>query len=734
MLFQAVCDQLPDCPGPSDLPITKKPGGFAYVERGLPEFIGPDLALSVEADEPSKPSIMIISAAGAVGKSTLARQVGFRKRAPIWDLAQAAAVGGNSMNGQLIASFDYEVAARASRLLSEGQLFLIVDALDEARVKVNEAGYEAFVDNLAAMANRASGTAFVLLGRTQTAETTWLLLQEAGVSASLLSIQPFTRPQAEEYIELRIKHFDSAAAKRIDDHPQPFVEARNLIFNHLERAVGGGEVMLSEGAVREFLGYAPVLETVAVLLAKETNYADMIADLAGEVSLDPAPQLGRPLAVLYHVVTRLLEREQTEKLVHNIKPALEGVAAEHGWTSWESLYSPMEQRLRLLGRVLNRDFNPAPQMPTALRARYEEQLDTWLPEHPFLREGSEFANKVFESYLFAATLREYLTDLSRVVESRVNAAEYKPSRLLADFYILLGEQSGSETVPAKHIGLLYDSLLAGETDSLRVRLSVEAGDPDGVDEDEASNEGEFELAYAVPDADEGEQIETRSFSITEDSGVITFRRQLKDATVITNGTVWLGGDIDDFEVGPSVDVRCRTLEIHSSGLVVRARKAKSSEADAVVLEAVECTSAVSRSPLVRGILHVSWLGAEAYPWTDYAATPGGVESDDRRMHSVYLRFRRIVMTLRSHGKGSLARFRDKVEHERVLRGPLGQVLLEKLVQDGIMFLKGRFYHWSPEHADQLLRISWLNLRRGGASTELTAYLDDFITNNPGLFQ
>ena len=670
MSFEAICNELPDCPGPDDLPIIENPGGFTYITHGLPEFVGPDLAVTVEGDEPSGPSITIISAAGAVGKSTLARQIASRKRAPIWDLAQAEPVGGKTADGQLIASFGFDVAAKVSELLSGGHLFLIVDALDEARVRANEAGYGAFVHNLADIANRASGTSFVLFARTQTAEDTWLQLQNAGVSTSLLSVQPFTRPQAEEYIELRIRHSDPVAAKRIDDHPQPFVQARDLIFNHLERAVRGGDTKLAEAATREFLGYAPVLETVALLLAKETNYADIIARLGGSESLHPARQLDHPLAVLHHVVTRLLEREQQEKLVDNIRPALEGIAAEHGWSSWKSLYSPREQRLRLLGCVLSRDFDPSPAMPAALRARYEEQLETWFPEHPFLREGTELRNKVFESYLFATALREYLTDMSRVVENRVNAADYKPSRLLADFYILLNERSRSDAVPAKHIGLLYDSLLAGETDSLRVRLSVEAGDPDDADEGDTSDEGEFELVYAAPDTDEEEQIEVRSFTIAEDSGVIAFRRHLKDGTIVTNGTVWLGGDIDDFEVGPSVDVRCRKLEIHSSGLVVRAAKAGSSETQAVVLEAGECISAVSRRPIVRGILYVSWPDAEAYPWTDYATGPEPVETSDEQMHSVYRRFRRIVMTLRSHGRGSLARLRDKVEHERVMRGQL----------------------------------------------------------------
>jgi hypothetical protein len=91
MDFQALLDQLPNCPGPNVLPIVESPIGFRYVAHGLPEFVGPDLTLSTEIDQPPTPRIMIISAAGAVGKSTLAKEIAARKQSPIWDLARALA-------------------------------------------------------------------------------------------------------------------------------------------------------------------------------------------------------------------------------------------------------------------------------------------------------------------------------------------------------------------------------------------------------------------------------------------------------------------------------------------------------------------------------------------------------------------------------------------------------------------------------------------------------------------
>ena len=417
----------------------------------------------------------------------------------------------------------------------------------------------------------------------------------------------------------------------------------------------------------------------------------------------------------------------------NIKPALEKVAEEAKWNDWDNLYSPDEQRTRLLGRILGRKFEACPSMPSSVRQVYEEQLEAWLPEHPFLREGNQPANKVFESYLFAIAMREYLTPLSQFVEDLVGAREYKPSRLLADFYILLGEQHRQEVIAERQIGLLYDSLLAGETDSLRIRLSVESGDPEEDEDKETAGEGEFELVYAAPDTKSGQQIETRNFKIVDEKGCISFRRQLKEASIVTRSKVSLGGLVDDFEIGPAVDIRCKKLQILSNGLVVRARRDKS-DSNGVIIEASDCASQVSRKPVVRGSLSVTWPGAQGYPWNEFAQESIHEETFSREMDEVYRRFRRIVTSLRSHSRGNLARFKDKIEHRRVLQNQVGSALLRRLLDDKIMRVEDDFYYWVPERADAFLKVSWHDLRNRRVTPEMRTYFSQFIADNQKLFQ
>ncbi len=84
------------------------------------------------------------------------------------------------------------------------------------------------------------------------------------------------------------------------------------------------------------------------------------------------------------------------------------------------------------------------------------------------------------------------------------------------------------------------------------------------------------------------------------------------------------------------------------------------------------------------------------------------------------------MTLRSHSRGTLARYKGKIEHQRVLQGGLGQALLARLVGDRILKLDGKFYYWVPEVAATSVGISWHQLNARATSPLLTEYLTRFI--------
>ena len=594
-------------------------------------------------------------------------------------------------------------------------------------MKTTQAGFDAFLSDLAEYAKAGSGVQFVLLGRTQIAEYTWLFLECDGVSAALYNLDTFTRPQAEEYVTRRIQTAWPESYQRILSHGRPFSDARDLVFDHLRQVIAGN----SEGdrnTAENFLGYAPVLDAVATLLAGETNYGELLARLEDQISQISEAE-NSPATLLRKIVETILEREHTHKILTNLKRLLENDAKRAGWNDWRSLYNVDQQCKLLMSVIVGRATDLDPGLPPELRSKFEEHLRTWLPEHPFLRDGNRPANTVFESYLLARSLSNPSMGFQSDAEAFMADASYKPSRLVADFYLVFSEEKNANEVLAQHIGLLYEALMSAETDTLKVTLSLEGSDPDDPSVEEET-EGEFELIYVREDLD-GEIVGTRTFSTLIRSDTrITFGRQLRDAAIIVPCVVILGTNAQEFTIGPRVDVRSRLLEINTSVLLVASDKGSRAdiqpESADVVLEADGYSGSVSRPPVARGTLRVSWPGAAAFPWTDFCTAIDKEILQDKDLHQAYRRFRRIVMTLRSHSRGQLARYRAKIEHSRVLQGPLGESLLTKLLDDGVLKLEGRKYVWVPATADSVVGISWHDLRLGRSSETLNRYLRDFL--------
>jgi hypothetical protein len=643
--------------------------------------------------------------------------------------------GQGTIGGALVSAFGFGAMGQVQGQLAGGHLAFVVDALDEARVKVNEPAFEAFVRDIAQNAQTSPAASFVLFGRNQIAETTWLILSDAGVDVGFYVIEAFDRLQANEYVDRRVGRLSDAASQRMQTHPEPYHDARDLILDGLQHAIAGSQPNDATMAeARDFVGYAPVLDAVAVLLAGESNWGQLRARLQSEVG-PASSDTNRPAELLRNVVRRILEREQEAKLVANIKPALQVVAQQAGWSDWNSLYSAQEQCDRLVSRLLGTPYTPSSALPPIVGAQYEQQLAAWLPEHPFLRDG----NSVFTSYLFATAVRG--TMQPKAVEAHLAGRTHKPSRLFADFYFL--ETHGTEgplKLPPEHIGLLYDALLAGESDRFALRMTLDGeidddGDPDAA---KAEVEGEFELVDLTTIDDEEPRIASREFVTSVSAAdVIRFRRYLRDATVAVPCAVELGSGAGEFEIGPAVSIRARALHLSASSIIAggrtKTRKLGEEHDNSVVLEADQVESSVMDRPVAHVALTVNWPGCEAFPWSAYASQSDPAIREDERLHRAYIRFRRILMTLRSHSKGSLARLRQKIEHARVLQGAMGEALLQRIINDGILNLRGKFYHLVPAQADARTGISWTELRRGRSSERLRQYLHDFVQANLHLF-
>src|SRR5947209_5059714 len=125
--FESFLDRLPTCGGADRFALAPSEPGFGYPSASLKQFVAPLLAERLDVQASDDPAVVVISAAGAVGKSTLAREIAFRKGSPLWDLATAKPVGHHSLIGQLTNSYGYTNSPSAFKALEAGTLFLVID-------------------------------------------------------------------------------------------------------------------------------------------------------------------------------------------------------------------------------------------------------------------------------------------------------------------------------------------------------------------------------------------------------------------------------------------------------------------------------------------------------------------------------------------------------------------------------------------------------------------------------
>ena len=174
-----------------------------FVKSGrVSPFIEPSFS-KVEYPK-EKPSILLVSAVGASGKTTTAHALSFDTKLPVLDLASHKAVGDNTLTGILTTAYPIEKIGQVLEGLKNGTHGIIIDGIDEGRSKTTEEGFEAFLDDLIIRSNGSSSTAIVIFGRGQVLLSTWCYLEDKGADVGLVQISPFDLDQAKAYIDAQV--------------------------------------------------------------------------------------------------------------------------------------------------------------------------------------------------------------------------------------------------------------------------------------------------------------------------------------------------------------------------------------------------------------------------------------------------------------------------------------------------------------------------------------------------
>jgi len=713
-------------PSGSGLPPLQPSADLKTVEDHLARFVAPDIKEREDARSKS-PQVVIVSASGAVGKTTVARELSCHFGAPLWDLSKAGPVGKDSLVGKLHQVFGPKGLSDLSLSLDAGRQLIVADALDEARMKVTEEGFGSFVTDVGEMAKRSKGCSFILLGRSVVAETTWFHLMEAGARAAIFVIEPFSDAQSEEYLYKKILSLRGPGSEAIVRFPGPYTKARDLLLSNLRLGIKNCLDAPSEAEIRSFIGYAPVLDAVATLFSQRGNFVELERELTAMVG---GSQQGHT-QLLMDVVESIAKRERSEKLEKNLAMTFDKAKADPKMADHVGdLYAAPEQCARVLAHITKVPLSLPIPMEPKLREEYETRVGEFVKDHPFVGERG-FANKVFEAYVYCRALLQNVGGFAPVVEERLSKQDYMPSRLLGDFYLMLRDRLSAGEVPAKHVGFIYDSMISADTADVYVRASFDGDEALDVSDSAIASEIDCELQFVRLDGAPLGEMQFSAKASPKDE--IAFRSSIRCADVTVPCGVCFGLGLPEFEIGPGVRLSCRRLRFSCEHVTVGGKTQRLLEDPRVILEAQEFMQGQTDRPRVLGdtTLSVSWPGSESYPWNEYH-TKHTAPDEGPELHEAYRRFRRIMCVFASRGYGELAKTERAVETERILRGKLGAMMLKQLMDDQVISLRSGMYFLQPKRADELLGVTWLQLRKGESSAKLSIYLSDFLRRNPDL--
>lgn len=648
--------------------------------------------------ETERPAVVLISAVGASGKTALAQKLSSDLGMPRLDLSKHKPVGDKTLTGLLTDTFELTQIGHVLTSLANGQFGIIVDGLDEGRSKTNESAFEAFLDDLAKLVKGSPSTTLVLLGRSQIVDECWSYLTGKGIDVGVIGICPFSLEDAKQYVDLSTGNESNKS--------DTYRRARDEILSKLGTAFVGTDG--KSGEYLNFIGYPPVLDSIATTLRGERNYFGLLEKLKQS---DGAQS---QFETLRRIAEHICRRENEEKVRPNIlHDLLENAPSECKRIGKELAFSPLEQAARLVAHILQTKlvFNVFPER--VIQSSYEERLETWVREHPYL-DGTAFRNAVFEAYALVQLLTS--TD----AELRGLAIQYLSDRKHTYHLLHLLESEGNgKALYADSLNAVIASAL--EFKSPRSSVEIRILGEDWEDAHERPRDSDLDVEVEVEVAGKADaSLRSFDFRLTvQAASILRLGRRLGNAEIcVPCGVSFDGGR--EIELHAPLNVEASRIELNAPRLVA---KGTSRPDDEVALSSGHVLSRLDSIEIAGTKLEITVPRncVLEYPAVQYAIKRD-LSPSDKEMRAKYFRLKRILMEFRSHKKGSLAKYRHKIEHERVLKNEIGEKLLAKLVADGVLVLRGEMYHLDRDKVATMIGSSWQSLRKGEFGEQMENYL------------
>lgn len=418
-----------------------------YIEKE-PFYISPsfgDVKTNIKQST-LKPKFVLFSAPGATGKSSLAKYIAHRFDAIYWNLAKVK-IGTNSFAGSILNAVGATKYSEFISDLNTGDVLLVIDAFDEAEIVSGRRMLSSFIAEISdSMAVHQMPTVF-LLARTETAQYIASFCTDNDISVAHYEIGFFGEEAAKEFILRR------AIGKK--DPTTPDLQSVASFYDVIKNNITDSERA-------SFLGYAPVLEAISTHIKAYPNRQKLISELASQTDC---------VSVIMKILDDLLTREQNDKVVPAFRSKCQATHPE--FTEWDKVYSAEEQLVRVIYYVLFGDTSytnyDVKALPLHLIDEYQTILDSFLPQHPFVRNSvdavtagktTDFTGPAFRDYTLAKIiLDQTYNGLADMYFEESQCQSYFPSQIFFDCYTNIADN----VIHPGHISYVYDSFKAKAT-------------------------------------------------------------------------------------------------------------------------------------------------------------------------------------------------------------------------------------------------------------------------------
>lgn len=659
-----------------------------------PKFIHPKLRV-IKPFEGGR--IIIISAPGAVGKTTFAKYCTFDKKGYFWDLAKLK-LGDNTFIGTLAKTFGSKNLSKVLDEFDAGNLAFFFDAFDEAEIISGWEGVENFIREICSYSATSSKPNIVFFSRSETASLLQLLLDEASGtdSYSMFEIDYFDKDGAIQFIQEYLK---SNGDESYLQHPEPFNRAVHSIFSAVGHGMNGeSDNIWNIDDIRSFIGYSPVLQTIGSFMHNQ-NYEEIANQFENKISTESG------LRVISGFIEKLLTREQ-EKVVSALKERVTNIPKD--WDNWKNIYHPIDQVASLVTYLLkNRrlDSIDYSSVPDWLKKDYIDAITNFLPNHPFLKAG-EFSSPAFRDYSISMLLTKK-NEYDGQCKALLDKGSFVLTSLFAYFYVKFSDNK----CYGPHVGLIHEAVSAKKAIESTTLLTFI----------KPNNQGHHVLEIVNPEGLSSLNLELEC--LINNNHPVIFERRLQNAIIHCNGQVILGKSEGSIELSD--------IDIEAEKIVIKAKECilNTHNEGTITLKAKDILQedySLSLKRIGTGDIQISWPGGHAFPWTEYYVQSD--YSEDLDFKDELYALKRILEPFRKHKKKGFAKQSEFIDNIIVKGNPLRRDLLNFLLKEGIMRKNSAANQYLVEEEKlNSSGINWLSLKSLSMdhNKQLTAFLRTF---------